>query len=152
MQNDPNHHHQQQQQPYKKAIDNNKAEMEKLDTALWTELSKDRTMHEAVAETLELSLEFLMRMLGEDHVSDVNKVKLTMERLQERTKEGGAEKGRAGGRKELILSGIKLEEVDKAVGALGKMVTALKEPRGSPGAGGGPSFRVYTHGQLAAFA
>lgn len=96
MQNDPNHHHQQQQQPYKKAIDNNKAEMEKLDTALWTELSKDRTMHEAVAETLELSLEFLMRMLGEDHVSDVNKVKLTMERLQERTKEGGAEKGRAG--------------------------------------------------------
>ena len=126
MQNDPNHHHQQQQQPYKKAIDNNKAEMEKLDTALWTELSKDRTMHEAVAETLELSLEFLMRMLGEDHVSDVNKVKLTMERLQERTKEGGAEKGRAGGRKELILSGIKLEEVDKAVGALGKMVTALK--------------------------
>ena len=127
MQNGQHHQQQQQQQnPYQKAMGNNKAEMKKVDDALWTGLSADRTMHEAVAETLELSLEFLVRMLGEDHVADVNNVKVTMERLQEGTKVGDEEQGRPAGEKELILEGIKLEEVEKAVTALGKMVTALK--------------------------
>jgi callose synthase len=130
-QHQPHHQHQQQQQhPYKKAIDNNRAEMTKVNSALWSDLSADRTMHEAVAETLELSLEFLVRMLGEDHVANVNKVKMTMERLQEGTKRGDVEAGGQGqgqgGETELILEGIKLEEVAQAVGALGKMVTALK--------------------------
>ncbi|TFJ83846.1 hypothetical protein NSK_004943 [Nannochloropsis salina CCMP1776] len=116
-------------QSLKQKRDAIKSDKQRVDRELRELLNKDRTAYEAVAETLELTLDFLRRMLGPKHAQDVLAATFTLESFQGSnrvmTVERAVEEGNGQGMG-LILESLRLENVEQAVEALGKAVSALK--------------------------
>ena len=102
---------------------------------LWAMFEADKTMTEALSETMELGIDIIERMLGEAHAADVRTAKNVVTEMQGGIyldpPAGGGDEEQGGAhvrstRQTLLLEVVKVEQVGKALAALGKLVAALK--------------------------